>query len=207
MAVEDKQHTEAVRSRIDMIVDAQETRAGDAPKKRKARIGRKGLIAILVSFCVIIAGLVVAILMVNRPWENSENANCGGSSNETAVERDERIRQVTGEIAAEANNMPYDEAISFLDEKLDEYSGSEYEFGVKMSKIYLLINNGETEEALKETKKINSDNLTAENLLDYYNAMRRIYGELGDDAMMIYYQDSYIALYKNIYDGGEIPDD
>lgn len=73
MVVEDKKHSEAVRTRIDMIVDAQE--AGGNVLTRRQKSSNKLLILILSICGVVIVGLVVAILFVVKPWEYYEEGD------------------------------------------------------------------------------------------------------------------------------------
>ena len=199
-----------VRSRIDAIIDARE-RSNASKRRRKISADKKPLVITLSILCVIIAGLVIAILAVSRPWDggDEEGATCGGNGNETSEQRDDRIAEKISEVAEQANGMSFDEAIEYLDREINNYAGSEYEYGIRMVKIYLLLNNGESSEALEEAKKIDAENgkLDEEQLLDYYNIMMRIYGELGDDTMMIYYQDAYSGMYRAVHGEDKISDE
>ncbi len=75
MALEDKQHTEAVRSRIDMIVDAQEMGGNNIAVRRQKPFNRKVFVWILSVLGVLIVGLTIAILFVVRPWEYYEEGD------------------------------------------------------------------------------------------------------------------------------------
>lgn len=65
MALEDKQHAEVVRSRIDMIVDAQEMGGGNIAVRRRKPFDTKNMIWALIIMGVIIVGLITAIILVN----------------------------------------------------------------------------------------------------------------------------------------------
>ncbi|MBR0488073.1 hypothetical protein IJJ39_00095 [Candidatus Saccharibacteria bacterium] len=182
----------------------------DGDKKRTRRI----FAVIYIALGVVIVGLAVAIVVVNvTRGDGSEETSgviddgadveaddCEGNAEDVEAKREEISNKIT-ETAIETEKMSYDEAISFIDGKIQEYAGTDYEFGMRMIKIYRLINNNDAEAALSESEKIDVGKLYAEQVLDFYRVMMRIYQALGDEYQVSYYQDMYINL--NIALNGE----
>ena len=74
MTLEDKKHSDAMRARIDMIVDAQEMRGNVVPRRRRM-FNKKPFVIALSVMGVVIVGLVITILLVVRPWEYYEEGD------------------------------------------------------------------------------------------------------------------------------------
>lgn len=74
MTLEDKKHSDAMRARIDMIVDAQEMRGNVVPRRRRM-FNKKPFVIALSVMGVVIVGLVITILLVARPWEYYEEGD------------------------------------------------------------------------------------------------------------------------------------
>ncbi|MBQ3264079.1 hypothetical protein IJH06_03150 [Candidatus Saccharibacteria bacterium] len=74
MTLEDKKYSDAMRARIDMIVDAQEMRGNVVPRRRRM-FNKKPFVIALSVMGVVIVGLVITILLVVRPWEYYEEGD------------------------------------------------------------------------------------------------------------------------------------
>lgn len=165
---------------------------------------RKKLVIALIIMAVVIVGLVVAILVVAQPWKSG--SQCEGGNTENSLTPEEVIRQKLDEMSAKVDEvtavtseMEYDAALEYVNNKIEEYAGTEFEFGMRMIKMYLLINNGEESLALEEADKIETETLYAEQQLDFYNVMIRASQGVGDEYMAQYYQDLYTTLYQYVY--------
>lgn len=202
----DKKAKNPVREKIDQIVDQQESgqKSINLAKPKKPGDKLKPLKITLAVFAGVIVILVITILAINRPWENSESSSsCNGTSaEEIAAEnaaKRARIQQFTNELLDATNGMTTSEAITYLDAKIEEYAGTEYEFSTRLVKIYLLLNATDNEAALAEAEKINPEDLESEQALDYYSAMWKIYDALGESDLSLQYQEMFAALYNFIY--------
>ncbi|MBQ2695416.1 hypothetical protein IJG04_02140 [Candidatus Saccharibacteria bacterium] len=183
-----------------------------APKRRSKR---KWVIisAGTGAWVVVVVTVAVAIKMSNGGGSTDiasegESCNAGELSEEEIIAEGEAEvkRETIDDIAVKAESLPFDEAIEYVDDRLKEYNNTDYEFGIRLVKLYLLLNNGEADMALEESERIDPDYLSANELLDYYNVMAKIHENLGDEAIMMQYQDLYVSLYNHLYDdeeGGE----
>ena len=102
-------------------------------------------------------------------------------------------------MVAEAESLPQQEAVEYLNTKLQEYTGTTAEFGTRMTLIFQYLRMGDSAAALAVAEAIDTEKLDNEQRLDYFNAMAKISYAEGDSATGEWYQIQYGSLYESIY--------
>ena len=184
-----------------MTEDGDAKIVAEKPKSAKRRLNKRVFVIILVVLVLAIVGLVIAIV-VNMNTQNDIGE--GGSSDDSGIVVDDYDpnQAIVDEIQNEIAGMSEEDAQAYLDDKIEEYTDTDLAFDVKLVKIYYLFNAGQSEIALEVAKEINTEDLNNQELLSYYAAMRTIYQGLDDIVWINYYQDLYLQLYLEIFDGG-----
>lgn len=182
---------------------------------------KKYLIAIIIVATVLILGGLVAgvVIVSNTGNEQSSSdtstdsdADTSGkpstcpdgdgdgdgetSSDETVIEN---LPTVIEDMVAEAESLPQQEAVEYLNTKLQEYTGTTAEFGTRMTLIFQYLRMGDSAAALAVAEAIDTEKLDNEQRLDYFNAMAKISYAEGDSATGEWYQIQYGSLYESIY--------
>ena len=177
---------------------------------------KKYLIAIIIIATVLILGGLVAgvVIVSNTSNEQSSSdtsadsdADTSGkpstcpdgdgdgetSSDETVIEI-ENLPTVIEDMVAEAESLPQQEAVEYLNTKLQEYTGTTAEFGTRMTLIFQYLRMGDSAAALAVAEAIDTEKLDNEQRLDYFNAMAKISYAEGDSAPGEWYQKQYGSL-------------
>ena len=176
--------------------------AKSARARKLAARHRRMFIAIYSAFGAVIVGLAVAIVIVNINGVSGNLFSIGESSEECTGEDDQETTQQEADdigeeiddTIAEIGSMPYDEGLSYIDGKILEYEGTDYEFGLRMIKLNLLMNQAEAEAAYEESAKISLEGIGNADVLKYYVVMIDIGEALDDDDIITQYQNLLTAL-------------
>jgi len=172
------------------------------PKLGKKRIQKRILVGVLSALLVVIVGLIVAIVVVNLNSGKTEVGEGGGNGSGEVVEDVDPNQIVLDGIREEIGTMSGVDAEMYLDEKIEEYQGTELDYDVKLIKVYYFYNAGQFACALNLLQQIDKESLSQYELMEYYAAMRDVYRGLEDTQNSAYYQDLYLAVYLEIFDGG-----
>ena len=73
---------------------------------------------------------------------------------------------------------------------------------LRLIKVRVLANSGRYSEALENASTIDVEALGSEDKMNYYDAMRTIYWQIGDDKEISKYTDLYFDVYLEYYNGG-----
>ena len=125
-----------------------------------------------------------------------------GSPNETEEEQEQVQEQVAVENSVKdyIRQMSVEEALEFLDTRIEIASGADEMFSMRLIKINVLNNASRHEDALAEAEKINNvEELSKWNKCEYYNMMAYTYQVLGDAEKENEYGEKYIQAYKDIW--------
>lgn len=218
-----RKRKDAIRKKLSDAVDVQKempVMAGvnlvkaEKVKRRRLSFKEHKAFAIVLSLMgVVIVGLTVAIVVVNvvKNGEGElvneevseeildvEGETCNGEG-EGSENKEKRIDGEVKAIAEEAEAMKYEDAISFIDKKIEENKDSDYEFGMRMIKVYLLLNNGFASEAWDELQQFDSTIAWSNRALEYYVVMAKVARALGEDGEAEQYDNLYAALYQELY--------
>ncbi len=197
---------------------------------KKRRLSWKEHRFFVIAFSVLgtlVVGLAVAIVVVSivknnvaqeivaEEQQESGSGECSGSGDGESSEAEDtkaKNEAIIADMAVKADDMTISNAVSYLEDKLEEYKGTELEFGAKMVLIYRLLNNGDANEALEIAKGIDPTGMFAEDQMNYHNAMYKIYVALGDNTTARTYQAQYTMLYNYLYeeefgDAGDVEDE
>lgn len=158
------------------------------------------------TICVVgsLTAIVINTFNTSQTQEELADEEDGGGcpmdeDGDSIVEDDEEAQQNITNILNELNEMNVSDSIEYLNEKLDEYTGTSTEFGVRETLIYLLIRNGDNNAALEYLEQIEPESLSGKQFLDYYAMYYKTYSALGEEETANIYMNQYAALYDALY--------
>ena len=164
-------------------------------KKERIRIGGIGAGILVIGIVVgVVLGNVVPV-EVEDYLADADGCAISGDS-EKVVMSAEEIEDATVSIMDEVNDMSNEDAISYLNSKVEEYAGTSMEYEARSILIYQYIEDGEDEQALEELQKVDPDTLDLRQMMDYTNALAKVYRALGEYDLAKSYQVQYATLYN-----------
>ena len=186
MAVEANDNN--VRSRIDAIIDARE-KSDVSKRRRKIGADKKPLVITLSILCVIIAGLVIAILAVSRPWDGGDEEGIPNiadtSENEVLIKCDDILYRI-----ATDEEYTTDDAIADLAENIENEDGI---YKIYATMCYANIKTIDTDEDFNDVvSRLQSIESLVEKedvsvKIDYYVKLRTLYtGKCSSDQYSYY---------------------
>ena len=158
-------------------------------KNKKQPHERKILIAVLSVLAALIVGLVVAVIVVDTLNSVDDSLIVDGEI-------------VLKNIKEEIYPMSEDEALGYLDMKIQEYIGTGLETDIRLIKMGVLSNGNRWADAYAEVGLVDVDALNPEEKMEYYSMARMVCFQLGDDIGVSKYNDLYFDVYLEYYDGG-----
>ncbi len=191
-----------------------ETPRDPAPKKSSKKV----IVIVSVIAAILIVALIVAIIVLNinrsgdasqaeDQAETTETATTTPEAEDEDQEELEKNSEILNEIRSEVNNMDLARAIEYLDEKLEEYSGTAIELNIKLIKAYAYAGEGESVIAMELLDEIDTSNFTTRNYMDYYEAMAAIANSLSDYEAAQEYADKYQEYYRLLFGNGFLDGD
>lgn len=159
-------------------------------KEGEKRSGNGMLVGILSFLVLVIVGLAVGIVVVNMQKKDGPQ--------EVAKTNEE----ITDEILDTIRPMNVEDSEKYLDEKLEEYSGTELEFRIKMMKINVYVNSEEFENAITISDIIDDKDLNNKEKMEYYGALIKAYNGVGNEEKVNDLKDKYSIIYNEVFDGG-----
>ena len=153
------------------------------------RFENRGLLILLGFLCVVIVGLGVGVIIVN--FLNNSNVM------EMEAKNDETILD---DILNTIEPMSIDDTLTYLDEQLLIYGGTDLASAIEMMKLNACVNAEQFDIAVKVAEEISEDSLDSSERLNLYSALNKAYTGLGDMENANYYSDKFVEMYYEVFD-------
>ncbi len=173
--------------------------AKSAGVTRRRDLGRVWIVVLSVALALVVALIVGILIARGMGGQNGDSDTSMVSDGGLSDEEWDIVLAIRNDIY----DMPFEEAIQFLDKKLEEYKGTKLEFYIYITKINCYVNNDRAAEALALAEEIDVGELRGLDLLQYYDTMWFIHGELESGETTERYRDLYMELYREIYGGDD----
>ena len=120
-----------------------------------------------------------------------------------ALEQWAKDSETVEELNTQIIPMSVEQAEEFLDGKLKEYAGTDMEYRIEVMKIWVYNNEGQYQNALGLAQKIDPDQLSELQKVDYYRVMWVINEGLGNNTQASQYENKWQELHNKLFSAGE----